>query len=161
MEEKKIAIWKCWVRAFGMYALLSFGWTAILSFGMKLTEESARAASQAVITNSGVNSEGIIEFSSRLVKANGAFALFAAVFGFSFLIFRVKTMSQTAKRSIHIIANYLAAMVCTYIVHTTSSAETNAAGWVSMAVIWTFIFFIIYGIAAVVSYFAGRKKTAE
>lgn len=155
MEEKKIALLKCWVRAFCTYAVLSFGWTAILSFGTSLAAASANAVSDA-----SVDSSGISEFAKRLVYANGAFALFAAVFGFSFLVFRVKGMSQPAKRSIHIILNYVVALVCAYIVHSTSSAQASATGWISMAVIWTMVFFIIYGISMLVMFFVRRKMQA-
>ncbi len=152
MENKKLPVLKCFTRFFGMYAFLSFAWTAILSLGTKLAAESANAIADNTIDTSGIN-----EFATRLVKADGAFAVFALVFGFSYLIFNTK-MSDTAKRSIHIIVNYVAAMACTYIVHTTASAQANATAWVSMLVIWTFVFFIVYGIGMLVSFIAKRVK---
>lgn len=153
MEEKKVTLLKCWVRAFCTYAVLSFGWTAILSFGTALAASTAKA-----VSDTSVDSSGISEFAKRLVYANGAFAVFAVVFGFSFLLFKAKNMSSPAKRSLHIIVNYVAAVVCAYIIHSTSSASTTATGWVSMVVIWTFVFFIIYGISMLVSFAVRRKR---
>ncbi len=152
MEEKKTSVLKCLARCFGMYAFLSFAWTAILSLGTKMAAQSANA-----IVDNTIDASGISEFATRLVKADAAFAVFALVFGFSYLIFNTK-MSDTAKRSIHIIVNYVAAMVCTYIVHTTASAQANATAWVSMLVIWTFVFFIVYGMGMLASFIAKRVK---
>lgn len=154
MEEKKTSALKCFAYTFGMYAFLSFFWTAILSLGTKIAAQSANA-----IADTAIDSSGISEFATRLVKADAAFAVFALVFGFSFLIFNTK-MSDTAKRSIHIILNYIAAMVCTFIVHTTANAQANATAWVSMLVIWTFVFFAVYGIAMLVSFFVKRAKNS-
>ena len=84
MEERKIALLKCGLRAFGAYAILSFIWVAVLSLG------TAAASGSVSSEITSVNSSGISEFAERLVMANGAFALFAAVYGYSFLIFRIK-----------------------------------------------------------------------
>jgi hypothetical protein len=153
MENKKQSILKCTAYALGMYAALSFLWTAILSFGMSLAAENAKA-----ISDTAVESSGISEFATRLVKADGAFALFALIFGFSFLVFQAKNMSQTAKRTIHVLVNYVAAMVVTYIVHNISSAQTSAVGWVSMIVIWSFVYFIIYGLCMLASFIVRKIK---
>lgn len=153
MEAKKQSFLKCWAYSFGMYAVLSFGWTAILSFGMGLAAENAKA-----VADTAVSSSGISEFATRLVKADGCFALFAVIFGFSFLLFGIKNMSQTAKRSLHILVNYIAAMVTTFAVHKTSTAQTNATGWVTLLVIWTFAFFIIYGIAMLGSFIVRKIR---
>ncbi len=154
MQEKKVSVLNCLTLALGMYALLSFSWTAVLSFGTKLAAESANA-----IADNAIDASGISEFATRLVKADAAFALFALVFGFSYLIFNTK-MSGAAKRSIHVIANYVVAMLSTYIVHTTANAQANATAWISMLVIWTFVFFTIYGVGALVSFFVKRSKSS-
>lgn len=155
MEEKKLPLLKCLLLTFGMYSALSFLWTAILSFGTSIAAESAQAVSDTVVDSSGIS-----EFATRLVMADGAIALFAAVFGFSFLIFGAKNLPQTAKRWIHIILNYAAALVSTFIIHSTSNAEATTTGWVSMAVIWTFAFFIIYGVCMLVMFLVRKFRRA-
>lgn len=148
MEEKKIALLKCGLRTFGAYTVISFLWTAILSLG-------TAAASEGNATSVSMN--GISEFAERLLMAHAVIALFSVVYGFSFLIFRIKSMSNAAKRALHIIANYIAAMICVYVIHSTAPTA-NATTWVVLIFFATFVFFAIYGIASLVSFLIRRKK---
>ena len=145
MEEKKIALLKCGLRAFGAYTLISFLWTAILSLG-------TAAASEGTATSVSMN--GISEFSERLLMANAAIALFS---GFSFLIFRIKNVSSVAKRAMHIIVNYIFAMIAVFVVHSTAP-NANASTWVVLLFFATFLFFAVYGIASLVAFLIRRKK---
>jgi hypothetical protein len=151
MEERKIALLKCGLRAFGAYAILSFIWVAVLSLG------TAAASGSVSSEITSVNSSGISEFAERLVMANGAFALFAAVYGYSFLIFRIKNASSAAKRTLHILVNYIAAMICVYVVHSTAP-NANATVWIVLLFFATLVFFAIYGIATFVSFMIKRNR---
>lgn len=148
MEEKKIALLKCGLRAFGAYTVISFLWVAILSLG-------TAAASEGTATSVSMN--GISEFAERLLMANAAIALFSAVYGFSFLFFRIKSISSTAKRALHIIANYVFAMIAVLIIHSTAP-NANASTWVVLLFFATFLFFAVYGIASLVAFLVRRKK---
>ena len=148
MEEKKIALLKCGLRAFGAYTLISFLWTASLSLG-------TAAASEGTATSVSMN--GISEFSERLLMANAAIALFSAVYGFSFLVFRIKNVSSVAKRAMHIIVNYIFAMIAVFVVHSTAP-NANASTWVVLLFFATFLFFAVYGIASLVAFLIRRKK---
>ena len=148
MEDKKIALFKCGLRALGAYAVLSFLWTAILSLGTAAASEG---------TSATVSMNGISAFAERLLMANVAIALFSAVYGFSFLVFRIKSISSAAKRSLHVIANYVFAMIAVFVIH--SSAPTaNATTWVVLLFFATFLFFLIYGVASLVAFLIRRKK---
>ena len=148
MEEKRIALLKCGMRAFGAYTVISFLWNAILSLG-------TAAASEGNATSVTMN--GISEFAERLLMANAAIALFAAVYGFSFLLFRIKSISSAAKRALHIIVNYISAMVAVLVIHSTAP-NANASTWVVLLFFATFMFFVIYGIASLVAFLIRRKK---
>ncbi len=148
MEDKKISILKCGLRAFGAYAVISFLWTAILSLGTAAASEG---------TASSVSMNGISEFAERLLMANAAIALFSAVYGFSFLFFRIKSISSTAKRALHIIVNYIFAMIAVFVIHSTAP-NANASTWVVLLFFATFMFFIIYGIASLVVFLTRRSK---
>lgn len=148
MEEKKIALLKCGLRAFGAYTVLSFLWTAILSLGTAAASEG---------TASSVNLNGISEFAERLLMANAAIALFSVVYGFSFLFFRIKSISNAAKRALHIMANYIVAMICVYVIHSTAPTA-NATTWVVLIFFASFVFFVIYGIASLVAFLIRRKR---
>ncbi len=148
MEEKKIALLKCGLRAFGAYTVISFLWTAILSLGTS-------AASEGTATSVTLN--GISAFAERLLMANAVIAVFSVVYGFSFLLFRIKSVSKAAKRALHIIVNYIASMICVYVIHSTAPTA-NATTWVVLIFFATFIFFVIYGIAALVAFLIRRNK---
>lgn len=153
MEEKKLALLKCGLRTFGAYTVINFLWTAILSIGT--TAASENAGTESV----NVSIEGISAFAERLVMANAVIALFSVVFGFSFLVFRAKSMSQPAKRSLHIAINYIVSMVCVFVLHSTAP-EASAGTWVVLIFFATFLFFAIYGVAALVAFLFRRKKSA-
>ena len=81
----------------------------------------------------------------------------SAVYGFSFLFFRIKSISSTAKRALHIIANYVFAMIAVLIIHSTAP-NANASTWVVLLFFATFLFFVVYGIASLVAFLVRRKK---
>lgn len=151
MEEKKLSLLKCGLRTFGAYTVINFLWTAILSIG--ITAASENAGTEA--TNVSIN--GIGAFADRMVMSNAVIALFSVVFGFSFLVFGVKSMSAHAKRALHIVINYAVSMLCIYLLHSTAP-EASASAWIVLLFFATFAFFAIYGIAALVSYLIRRKK---
>ena len=147
MEEKKTALLKSWVRVLATYTVLNFLWTAIWSIGISLGKD--KTAEGNVVGN-------LNEFADYLVLANCAIIIFSLVFGFSFLIFGVKTMSAPAKRCVHIFANYAAAMVCAYMLH--SNAEAKPSMWIVLLFMYTCIYFVLYGIAMLVGSVIKRAK---
>lgn len=153
MDEKRVALLKCGLRVFGAYAVINFLWTAILSIG--ITAASENAGTEA--TNVSIN--GISAFADRMVMSNAVIALFSVVFGFSFLVFRAKSMSSHAKRALHIIINYAVSMVCIYLLHSTAP-EASASAWIVLLFFATFAFFAVYGIATLVAFLIRRKKSA-
>ncbi len=148
MEEKKVALLKCGLRTFGAYTVISFLWLAILSLG-------TAAATEGNATSVSMN--GISEFAERLLMANAIIALFAIVYGFSFLFFRIKSISSTAKRALHVISNYIAAMITVLVIHSTAP-NANASTWVILLFVATFFFFVIYGIASFVAFLIRRSR---
>ena len=148
MEEKKVALLKCGLRTFGAYTVISFLWLAILSLG-------TAAATEGNATSVSMN--GISAFAERLLMANAAIALFAVVYGFSFLFFRIKSISSAAKRALHVISNYIVAMIAVLIIHSTAP-NANASTWVILLFVATFFFFVIYGAAALVAFLIRRSR---
>lgn len=144
MEERKTALLKCLARSFGAYTVINFLWTAIWSIGASAGSNGSTKGDVA----------GLLDY---LVSANAFIALFSIVFGFSFLVFRAKNMSQAAKRTLHILINYVVSMVCYYGLHS-QAPESSATVWVVLLIFATFIYFAIYGIAALVAYLIRRKK---
>lgn len=139
MEEKKISLLKCGVRAFGAYSVVSFLWVAFVATG---------------ISN---GSTDISAFAVRLMQSNLSIALFSAVYGFSFLILGAKKLSSAAKRSIHILLNYVAAMVCVYALHA-NVGDAKTSTWIVLIFFASVVFFVIYGAAALVSFLIKRNK---
>ncbi len=150
MDTNKLKYLKCIARAFGAYTVVNFLWTAILSIGIS-------AATQGATGTASTSIEGMGAFADRMVMANFAILLFSVVYGFSFLVFEAKNMSQPAKRSLHIIINYAVTMVCVYLLHSTAP-EANASIWVVLIFFATLVFFVIYGIASLVSFLIRRRK---
>lgn len=148
MEDKKIALLKCWVRTFAAYALLSFGWLAFLSLGM-----SAETSSSPVVE---VVSSNVL-FAESLMVSNLYVAFFSAIYGFSALIFRVKSMPDAAKRALHILVNYIGAIVCFYGLHS-SAKDVAPKMWITLIFIATFIFFAVYGVGALVGFLIRKLK---
>jgi len=144
MEERKTALLKCLARAFGAYTVINFLWTAILSIIASAGPSGSTRGGDAFLLD-------------YLVSANAFIALFSVVFGFSFLIFRAKNMSQAAKRTLHVLINYVVSMVCYYGLNTLAS-KSSATVWVVLLVFATFVYFAIYGIAALIAYLIRRKK---
>lgn len=139
-ESKKISLLKCAVYALGAFAVISFLWVAFIATGI-----------------SNGNTE-IGEFASRLVVSDLAIALFSAVFGFSFLLFRTK-LSPPAKRTLHMLLNYVASMVCFYALHANLSGnnEVTPSMWIIVIFFASLGFFLIYGVATLVSFLVKRK----
>ncbi len=152
MDEKKFKYLKCGLRAFGAYTVINFLWTAILSIGTSAAMQNANSDVKSV------SIEGISAFADRMVMANFAILLFSVVFGFSFLVFEAKNMSNPAKRSLHIVINYVVAMICVYLLHSTAP-EAGASIWVVLVFFATLVFFIIYGVAALVAFLIKRRKS--
>lgn len=151
MDEKKVALLKCGLRVFGAYTVINFLWTAILSIG--ITAASENAVTEA--TNVSIN--GISAFADRMVAANAVIALFSVVFGFSFLVFRIQSMSAHAKRALHIFINYAVSMLCIYLLHSTAP-EASASAWIVLLFFATFAFFAVYGASVLVAYLFKRKR---
>lgn len=151
MDDNKVKYLKCGLRVFGAYTLINFLWTAILSIG------TSAASQNATSDVTSIKIEGISAFADRMVMANFAILLFSVAFGFSFLVFGAKNMSNPAKRSLHILINYVAAMVCVYLLHSTAP-EAGASVWVVLIFFATLVFFVIYGIAALVSFLIKRRR---
>lgn len=152
MNDKKIKYLKCGLRAFASYTVINFLWTAIISLGTTAASQNAGTD----VTN--VKIEGISAFADRMVMANFAILFFSVVFGFSFLVFEWKNMSQPAKRALHVVINYVAAMICVFLLHSTAP-EANASVWVVLIFFATLVFFAIYGIASLVSFLVKRRKS--
>lgn len=131
---------KCCIYALGAYSLVSFLWVAFIATG---------------ISNGNTD---IGDFASRLVVSNIAIAFFSAVFGFSFLLFKTK-MSQPAKRTLHVLLNYVAAMVCFYALHSNlkGNADVTASMWIIVIFFASLVFFVIYGVVSLVSFLVKRK----
>ncbi len=146
MNDKKTELIKCGFRACGAYAVLSFLWLAFVAMGMS-----------AVSSGSAVSVADNSAFASRLIENNLAIALYSAVYGFSFLVLQAKKLSSAAKRSLHILMNYVASMVCVYLLHAGTS-NVKASAWIILLFFATMIFFVIYGIATFVSYLIKRNK---
>ena len=152
MNDKKIKYLKCGLRAFASYTVINFLWTAIISLGTTAASQNAGTD----VTN--VKIEGISAFADRMVMANFAILFFSVVFGFSFLVFEWKNMSQPAKRALHVVINYVAAMICVFLLHSTAP-EANASVWVVLIFFATLVFFAIYGVASLVSFLVKRRKS--
>ncbi len=91
----------------------------------------------------------ISEFADRLVKSNLSIALYSLVYGFSLLIIQGTKMSTPAKYSLHILVNYVAAMVCVYALFANVS-DVGTKGWIAVILLATVVFFLVYGIASLV-----------
>lgn len=124
------------------YSALSFAWVGIVASG---------------INN---NSTSISVFAERLVLSDIAIALFSAVFGTSFLLFRAKKLSSQAKRLIHIVVNYVAAMLAVFALFSNvrSSENVKLNTWIVFFVAASAVYFIIYGAAVLTAYIVRRKK---
>jgi len=130
--EKKQILAKCWLRALAMFSALSFLWVAFIAMGTN--------------DNSGTV---ISEFADRLVKSDLCIAFYSLVYGFSLLIIQGTKMSTPAKYSLHILVNYVAAMVCVYALFANVS-DVGTKGWMAVILLATVVFFLIYGIASLV-----------
>ncbi len=121
----------CGFRALAAYAVISFFWSAFIAMG----------------TNDNSNM-GISLFADRLVLSNLAIAMFSAVYGFSLLIMRAKKLTGPAKYSLHILVNYIAAMICVYALF--SNVSAGAKTWIAVILLASVVFFAIYGVSALI-----------
>lgn len=151
MNDKKGIILKCWLKTFIAYAVLSLGWLTFLWIGMTAGSAitSANQATTVVSSNSA--------FAERLVVSDLYIALFSAVYGFSSLFFEIKNMSSSAKRSLHVFVNYIAAMVCFYGLHS-GAKDVAPKMWITLLFLATIGYFIVYGIGALIMYFVKKRK---
>ena len=152
MNENKVKYLKCGLRALASYTVINFLWTAIISLGTTAASQNAGTD----VTN--VSIEGISAFADRMVMANFAILFFSVVFGFSFLVFEWKNISQPAKRALHVIVNYITAMICVFLLHSTAP-EAKASVWVVLIFFATLVYFAIYGVASLVSFLVKRRKS--
>ena len=150
MNDKKVIILKCWLRTFIAYAVLSLGWLTFLWIGMSVDSASTSSQATTVVSSNSA-------FAERLVVSDLYIALFSVVYGFSSLFFQIKGMSSSAKRTLHIFVNYLAAMLCFYGLHSGAN-EVAPKMWITLLFLATFGYFIVYGIGALVVYFIKKAK---
>ena len=151
MNENKVKYFKCGFRAFGAYTVINFLWTAIISIGTNVASQNAGTD----VTS--IKLQGISALADRLVTANFAILLFSVIYGFSFLVFEAKNMSNPAKRTLHIVINYIAAMLCVYLLHSTAP-DASASVWIVLIFFATLVFFTIYGVASLVSFLIKKRK---
>ena len=144
--EKKPFVKDVLVISLSAFALLSFIWVCVVALGV-----------------GDNNNTAISLFASRLVLSDLAIALFSAVLGFSSLVFRSKKLGAQMKRLIHIVVNYLAAMLCVFALFSNVNDGTNSgniSGWVVFMVAASAVFFIVYGVAVLVEYLIKRRKNS-
>ncbi len=153
--EKKFRIYKSALYALGLHAVLNFLWTAFLTTGTKMAAEASAKAGQTV--ESVLSASGVGEVLDRLLSSQLYIALFSAVFGFSFLLFGLKNMSAPAKYSLHIIINYAALLVCSFMLFKAGSDSGSATGYVGVLFLVSMAFFAIYGIAALIAFLVRKK----
>ena len=122
-----------------MYSAVSFLWVAFHAMG---TDE--------------VTGRGISEFADILLKNNLCIGVYALVYGFSLLIFQGKKLSTPAKYSLHILVNYVASMVCVYLLFSNNSGA-DARGWMAVILLATVVFFLIYGLSAAIIRFVKKR----
>ncbi len=139
MEEKKIALLKCALHGLAAYSAISFLWVAFVASGL---------------ANGNTD---ISVFANRLILSNLAIALFSAVYGFSFLVFRAKNLSGAAKRSIHLLLNYLAFVFCVYALFS-NVADAKLSTWIVVIFLASVVYFALYGLAALAVYLIKRKS---
>ncbi|MBR0230795.1 MAG: hypothetical protein IJQ53_00980 [Clostridia bacterium] len=139
-ETKKAALRRCAFYALIAFSAISFLWVCFIALG----------------TNDN-NSVTISLFAKRLVLADLAIAAFSAVFGLSFLLFGSKKLSPQAKRGLHIVINYVAAMLCVFALFSNvRDAKLNA--WAVFFVLASAVYFAVYGVAALVVTLVKKKN---
>lgn len=139
-ETKKAALRRCAFYALIAFAAISFIWVCFIALG----------------TNDN-NNVTISLFAQRLVLADLAIAAFSAVFGFSFMLFGSKKLSPQAQRGLHVVINYVAAMLCVFALFS-NVRDVKLNAWVVFLVLASAAFFAVYGIAALVSHLINKKN---
>ncbi|MBR4798743.1 MAG: hypothetical protein IK047_00625 [Clostridia bacterium] len=139
-EPKKAALRRCAFYALIAFAAISFLWVCFIALG---------------IDNNNVI---ISAFARRLVLADLAIAAFSAVFGFSFMLFGSKKLSPQAQRGLHILVNYLAAMLCVFAL-VSNVKNVKLSGWAVFFVLASAVFFAVYGIAVLIVKLVNKKKS--
>jgi len=144
MNDKKQLAYLCGFRALLTYTLVSFFWLAFISMTVNENQNL-----------------GISAFADRMLLSNAAIALFSVVYGFSLFIMRAKKMTNPAKYSLHILVNYVAAMVCTYALFSNvSDSYITSKTWIVMVLLATVVFFAVYGVVTLVMNII-KKKIAK
>ncbi len=120
-----------------------------------MAAESAEKAGNTV--QSVLSANGVGQVLDRLLSSQIYIALFSAVFGFSFLIFGLKNMSNPAKYSLHIIINYVGALLCSYMLFSSGAQDGAVKGFIAVLFLVSMVFFAIYGIVALVAFLVRKK----
>ena len=138
MSKNKLLLLKCSLRTLGCYACVSFAFAAFIALGIRN------------------GNTGIGDFAKRVLVSDLAIFLASAVYGFSFWIFEAKNMSSTAKRFLHVLVNYIFVMLTAYCLF--ANVESEPSGWIVFLFFVTMVYFVVYGVAAAVSFLVKRAK---
>ena len=134
MEDKKFFLLKCWLRSFVAYSAISFLWVAFIANGMTNTNKV------------------ISDFANQLVTSNVVILIYSLIYGFSLYILKNKKMTGPAKYSLHILVNYIAAMVTVYALFSNAGTKGQGANtWMAVMLLATVVFFVIYGLVSAVA----------
>ncbi|MDL2287538.1 hypothetical protein LJB90_03130 [Eubacteriales bacterium OttesenSCG-928-G02] len=76
---------------------------------------------------------------------------YAWVFGASYLIFNIKSIPSAAKRTLHIIVNYVAMLIVFYMIYMIASGGIDTREKLIFIIMATFVFLIIYIIGMIIS----------
>ena len=140
MTDKKTVLLKCWLRSFVAYSAISFLWVAFIANGMSNSNKA------------------ISEFANQMVTSNLMIMLYSLAYGFSVLLLKNKKMSGPAKYSLHILVNYVSAMVAVYALFSNTATKAEGANtWMAVILLATVVFFVIYGLVAAVTHFVKKK----
>lgn len=142
MSDRRKEIFKSVIRTLGAFAVMSIGFHIFVAAGI----------------NNG--SREIGEFARRLVGSDFALLGFAAVYGFSFLILKSKKLPSAAARFLHVLVNGAAFLLCLSALFS-NIRKAEAAQWIIFLSSSLLIYFAVYGVASLVSFFIKRKKNAR
>ncbi len=131
-------------RTFAAYSAVSFLWVAFIAAGM---------------SNSNVD---ISSFASRLVTSNLVLFGYSAIYGFSLYIMEAKKLSGPAKRSLHMLVNYIGVLACCYALNAnvTHAEYVTPSTYIVVILAGTVVFFAIYGVVSLVAYLVKRKNNS-
>lgn len=135
--ERKNNLLKCLFRSLLFYTPVSFGYLGFIAL---------------TVNNPNKN---ISTFAALLLKNLALLLVFSLVFGFSMLIFNAKRLPNAAKWTLHIFVLYASMLGCFLLMAT---PDSKPSGKVLFIFIATLLFFLIYGIAALIIYIRKRKR---